>query len=226
MNKTCKHCHFFCTKCITDDLIKCRSASYDLRPGIEQLYSEIANTYQGSCFIEEYCCYFGKWHLPIKDKGFPSKEEKESLKEKQNNQCCENFMDYNPNSTLEYMVNEARRKDESNKIHAVNIHTGNNSQVIYATDNAIIHATQNNGLNTQELENILTDLLQKIPANITEQEKEQIDESIDVIRTEMQNAQPKKSVLRTTISAIQAIKESAEFAAVIISLVEFFKGFL
>lgn len=96
------------------------------------------------------------------------------------------------------------------------------AQINSAVGNAVIHATQNNGLNIQELENILKDLQQKIPANITEQEKEEINESIDFIRTEVQNEKPKKSLLKKTLLGLQAVKGTAEFGAAVTALYSFF----
>ncbi|GHU82591.1 hypothetical protein FACS189468_6970 [Spirochaetia bacterium] len=115
---------------------------------------------------------------------------------------------------------------ENKKAPTMNFYGGIN-QINSATEDAVIHATQNNGLNKQELETILTNLLQKIPSNITEQEKEQIKDSVDVIRTEVKNTQPKKSMIKTAIEGLMKfIKGSVEFATVVKSLVEFFKGFI
>ncbi|GHV14319.1 hypothetical protein FACS189491_10480 [Spirochaetia bacterium] len=111
---------------------------------------------------------------------------------------------------------------EKNKAYMVHIHDVNNGQFNFATDNAVIHAAQNNGLNNQKLGTILTNLLQKIPASITEQEKEQITESVDFIRTEAQKKQPKKNMIKTALSWLQAIKGSAEFAAAVTTLYVFF----
>jgi hypothetical protein len=110
---------------------------------------------------------------------------------------------------------------QSAQITQINTIYGDNNQVNFATDNAVLHAVQNNGLNMQELESILSTLTQRMPTSINNTEKEQINDSIDVIRTEAHKAQPEKSKLKTALSVLQAIKGSVEFGAAITALYTF-----
>jgi hypothetical protein len=112
------------------------------------------------------------------------------------------------------------------QITQINNIYGDNSHVNFATNNAVLYAVQNNGLNMQELEIMLSTLIQRMPSSINNTEKEQINDSIDVIRTEAQKAQPEKSRLKAALSVLQAIKGSAEFIATVTELIALFKGVL
>ncbi|WP_162502881.1 hypothetical protein [Treponema endosymbiont of Eucomonympha sp.] len=104
--------------------------------------------------------------------------------------------------------------------------SGDKNQVNLAANNAVLHTVQNNSPDIQELERILSNLTQRIPPNISDTEKEKITDSIDVIRTEAQKAQPKKNVLKTALSVLQAIKGSAEFVANVATFCDFIHNLL
>jgi hypothetical protein len=98
-----------------------------------------------------------------------------------------------------------------------NINGYNNNVTI----NSSMSAIQNKNFDPQELERILTVILQKVPTNITEQVHKEINDCIDVIRTELKNEKPNSTIVNKAVKFIQSIKGSADLAANIIILQEF-----
>ncbi len=69
---------------------------------------------------------------------------------------------------------------------------GGVAQVNVSNDNATVHATQSNGIDASQLENIISDIMKHMPTDITQEEQEQISDSVEVIRAEVQSASPRK----------------------------------
>lgn len=101
--------------------------------------------------------------------------------------------------------------------YSITVHNG---QVNIANDNAIINATNTTGLDTERLSELLQAV--KINANdLSKEEKEILDNSLDVIVEESKSAQPRKSFIKTAITGIKMLKGTAEFAAAVGSLITF-----
>ena len=94
-------------------------------------------------------------------------------------------------------------------------------QVNVANDNATVHATQSNGINVSQLESIISDIMKHMPTDITQEEQEQISDSVEVIRAEVQSASPRKGFIKTALKGLQAINGTAQFGAAIATLVQF-----
>ena len=100
-----------------------------------------------------------------------------------------------------------------------------NGQFNVANDNATINATVNNGIDTQELTSILNSILDN-GKNLPESDFESIQESLEVIKTELSGMKPKKSMLNTAINGLKAIKGTVEFAAAVATLIQFLSPFI
>jgi len=77
----------------------------------------------------------------------------------------------------------------------------NGGQVNVASGNATIHATQNNGVNTNELDNIIKGIME----NISSLKKEDADEIVDVVemaKNELAKPEPRVSRLRNCLTLI------------------------
>ena len=109
--------------------------------------------------------------------------------------------------------------DEDKKF-MINVN-GGVAQVNVVNDNAIVHATQNNGIDISQLEIIISDIIKHIPTDLTPEEREQISDSVEVIRTEVQSANPRKGFIKTALKGLQAINGTAQFGAAIATLVQF-----
>ena len=109
--------------------------------------------------------------------------------------------------------------------YTINV-SGGTAQVNLATDSSIINSVQNNGVDAAQLEKLLINVLQSVPTDVSSQDKEQVEESIEVIREELQRYQPKKSFIRTAITGLQAVKGSAEFLAAVTALYQFVQPYI
>lgn len=107
---------------------------------------------------------------------------------------------------------------DENIRYSITVHNG---QVNVASDNATINSTQNNGLNTSELSKILTEVRQAILSLSSDEDKESAQEYIEVIEDELNKPQPKKSLLKTAIAGLQAIKGTVEFGAAVTAIFQF-----
>ena len=106
--------------------------------------------------------------------------------------------------------------------------TVKDGQVNIATDSAVITATNNvSGIKAEELGNIISHVLEEAKkSGLTSEELDNIQNSLDVIAEETKEKQPRKSFLRTALTAIKAIKGTAEFGAAVASLVQFIQPLL
>ena len=99
--------------------------------------------------------------------------------------------------------------------------TVTNGQVNMASDNAVINATLNSGINQNELKELLEAITNNLPQGITPEDESAISESIEVIESELSQPNPRKSFLRTALNTIQTVKGTVEFGAAVAALVQF-----
>lgn len=98
-------------------------------------------------------------------------------------------------------------------------------QVNIANDNAVINATNNNGIDTEQLVALIANV-RKSASGLTEEDSESINDSLEIIEEEAKAEKPKRKIIKTAITALKAIKGSAEFAAAVAALVTFFQSFM
>lgn len=103
--------------------------------------------------------------------------------------------------------------------------TVNGGQVNIAKDNSTINAIQNNGIDINQLDCLLQAIINSYPQEKSPEDKEAIEESVDVIKEELQNENPKKSLIKTALSSLEhiipTVKETAEFSAAVVALIQF-----
>ena len=104
--------------------------------------------------------------------------------------------------------------------------TVNNGQVNLASDNSIIHATVNNGVNQAELQVLLNRVIAESKSILPEDDDTTVSESIEILQQELKQAKLKKSVLCGILTTLQGIKGSAEFLAAVTALVQFIQPFI
>ena len=90
---------------------------------------------------------------------------------------------------------------------------GGNAQVNIANDNSTIKAIQNNGVDFDELERLISNLLAHVDLIENKEDREIVDEGIEVIREELRRDKPRKSFLKAAINAIKAVAGTAELLA-------------
>jgi tetrahydromethanopterin S-methyltransferase subunit G len=105
--------------------------------------------------------------------------------------------------------------------------TVTNGQAILARDNSTVNATINNGFDSAKLLELINAVKAQSVAILPKDEMESVQESLDVIETELKQMAPRKSFVKTAISTLKGIKvsneikEAAEFSAAMAALIQF-----
>ena len=100
-----------------------------------------------------------------------------------------------------------------------------NGQFNVANDNATINATLNNGVDFEKLEALLKGVLDNCNG-LSEEDTEAVQENLEVIKSELNEPKPKKSLLKTAMIGLKLIKGTTEFSAAVITLVQFVSLFI
>jgi len=74
-------------------------------------------------------------------------------------------------------------------------------QVNVASDNATINATQNNGIQTDELDKIVKGIMDNVPS-VNEQDTETIVDSVNMIKDELLKPEPKRAIISSGIKLL------------------------
>ena len=107
-------------------------------------------------------------------------------------------------------------------IYNVTVHNG---QAIIATDNATVTATNNTGVNTNELKNLISKVL-IASTSLSPEDKNTVLECLEAIENEATAEKPKKGMLKTALNTLRAVKGVTEFGAAVATLAEFLIPFL
>lgn len=99
--------------------------------------------------------------------------------------------------------------------------TVNKGQAIIANDNASVTATANIGADASELEKLIAAVRDKIGTIASDEDKEAAAESLEVIEAEVVSEKPKKSMIKTAMATLQAIKGTVEFGSAAAALIQF-----
>ena len=98
-----------------------------------------------------------------------------------------------------------------------------NGQVNIANDHATLNASNMiNDIDIEMFEKLLEAIKDEASRTvISTEEKDTLDNSLEVIEEEIKNDKPKKSVVKIALSSLKAIKGTAEFGAAVIALAQF-----
>lgn len=100
--------------------------------------------------------------------------------------------------------------------------TVQNGQAIIANDNSTVTATTHIDVNANELERLFAAVRTEMDTlTDIDKDKETASESLEVIEAEIVFEKPKKSMIKTAIISLQAIKGVAEFGAAVPALIQF-----
>ena len=87
---------------------------------------------------------------------------------------------------------------------------------------AVVYATQNNGINARELNEVLDSVLSAAESNLDDVEVlKDIEENLESIREQVTSDKPKRGIIRGAVSFLRGINASAQFSAALAELVEF-----
>lgn len=104
--------------------------------------------------------------------------------------------------------------------------TVNDGQVNLATDNSTINATINNGVDQSKLQDLLNSLASHSNIGLSDEERDTVSESVELIQQEIMSEKPKKSILRRVFATLSGIKGTAEFLAALAALAQFVQPFI
>lgn len=97
-----------------------------------------------------------------------------------------------------------------------------NGQAIIANDNSSVTAATTNIVATaNDIEQLIAAVRTKMDTLTSDEDKEVASESLEVIEAEVISEKPKKSMIKTAISSLQAIKGTVEFGAAVAALIQF-----
>lgn len=74
-------------------------------------------------------------------------------------------------------------------------------QVNFASGNAILYVTQNNGLSINELDNIIKGIMDNL-ADLRKEDAEELKDIVDMVKEELGKPKPKASRLRNCVTLI------------------------
>lgn len=103
-----------------------------------------------------------------------------------------------------------------------NYNITNTGQIIVASENAVVDNSTTVYIDQLQLRNIISDI-RDISTELDLSDNESLTESLDVIETEVNSHNPKKSLIKTAIKTLKGLGTSAEYLAAIAALVEFLK---
>jgi len=92
-----------------------------------------------------------------------------------------------------------------------------------ALDKGRVIATQNNGIDFEQLSSLILNVKNAVTAEISTEDAETVSENLAVIEEEVKRKKPRKYFLKTAITGLQIIKGSAEFGVALVALFEFIK---
>ena len=113
--------------------------------------------------------------------------------------------------------------DEDSKFN-INVN-GGLAQVNVADRGSTLNATQNNVVDMDQLNKLINDLRNAASPDISKDDTEQINNSIEIICNEVTNGHPKKAFLKTALNGLKAIKDTAEFTAAVAAIYQFLTPF-
>lgn len=102
-------------------------------------------------------------------------------------------------------------------IHNITVEHG---QVIIASDNAIVNASNRIGIDKKELQLLINNVLE-LTDTLSERERQEVSDSLEVIGNEAVSDKPKLGMLRTAVKTLNAVKGITEFGAAVATLTQF-----
>lgn len=95
-----------------------------------------------------------------------------------------------------------------------------NGQVIIATDNAVVHATNKISVDVCKLKKLIAEV-QAAASTLPPVEQETVSECLEVIENEATAEKPKKGMLKTALSTLGDINGIVEFGSAVAGIAEF-----
>jgi hypothetical protein len=122
---------------------------------------------------------------------------------------------------IENIISQSTMNESTRKNNRVSITAGDHSQINVASDDATIHATQNNNIDWKTLHKLLDAVKDAATNGMTPEDQKTVSESLEVIENEVKRDDPHKSLLKTALKGLQAVMGTLEFVAAVTALINF-----
>lgn len=109
--------------------------------------------------------------------------------------------------------------------YTFNLH-GDKNQIGLATGNAQMTAIQNNNFDITELNILIENIIKSLPQDINDEKRSEVIENLEFIKTEIQNPNPRKTVIQSILTVLKATAGTAGFLASLAKLAEFLQPLL
>ena len=97
----------------------------------------------------------------------------------------------------------------------------NSGQFNLANDNATINATQNNGIKAEDFTQLIDSMRAALADNLSDDDKETANDSIDIIQDELLSEQPNEKNVRSHFKILSKIDGGVKFASACCALLTF-----
>ena len=98
----------------------------------------------------------------------------------------------------------------------------NGNQVNFAKDNGTVNAVQNNnGIDANELHKLISAMKSELSPDLSDEDKADAEESIDIIETELESGKPDEQKVRSQFKLLSRIDSGVKFASAVASLLTF-----
>ena len=97
----------------------------------------------------------------------------------------------------------------------------NKGQVNIANDNSTINATQNIGLDSDKLVELISNMRNALDESLTAEEKEEANDSIDIIEQELTSDEPNEKNVKAHFKILKRIDSGVKFVSACTALLSF-----
>ena len=94
-------------------------------------------------------------------------------------------------------------------------------QVNISNDNSTLNAVQNNGIDVNELSKLISEMRNALDENLSDEEKEEANDSIDIIENELKSEHPDEKNVKTHFKFLKKIDSGVKFINSCLALVTF-----
>lgn len=94
-------------------------------------------------------------------------------------------------------------------------------QINISNDNSTLNAVQNNGIDVNELNKLISEMRNALDENLSDEEKEEANDSIDIIENELKSEHPDEKNVKTHFKFLKKIDSGVKFINSCLALVTF-----
>ena len=96
------------------------------------------------------------------------------------------------------------------------------AQINQPSGGSTVNATQTNGLNADELNNLLDAIITAAESGIDDAEMlEDICDNVEIVRAQMESGEPKRGILKSALNFLGGVNGGVQYTAALVQIVEF-----